>query len=469
MGTTTLHVIQDETGKHKVILPDDRHFKVKAEVPGERSPIDTMPKPALAMYEESLTAGYNWAPWGEDDLLPTRIRAKIYEVPMAGQAVYKLVQMMWGNGIAYFRNRDIYDNDETTRPKRARIPVIDRWLRLNRINTSYLPAQFADYRFYMNAFSELVLTNDRTQIASVYHKPAEFCRLSVQSKRSMLSEYLLYTPKFAEGWTPQEPEIRKVPMLNMYDQSGFLQGLRGNKFAWHSRFETPGIVYYARPFWLGLFRNDGWMDVSSQVPRIVNAMMRNQIVLKYHILIPDTYFQIRYPDWQSFTHEQRESLIDDLIKKINQTLSGTDNAFASIATVFQQDHATQEPLGKIEILAVDDKIKSNAWVPSSEKADAQIVQGLGLHPSQVGLATEGGKMGAGSGSDQRESYNTGITLNTIEQEIVLETLNWIAAFNSQTDPENWDITFFIDHTTHTTTNLQESGLQPSDTTLVVEN
>jgi len=57
MGTTTLHVIQDETGKHKVILPDDRHFKVKAEVPGERSPIDTMPKPALAMYEESLTAG----------------------------------------------------------------------------------------------------------------------------------------------------------------------------------------------------------------------------------------------------------------------------------------------------------------------------------------------------------------------------------------------------------------------------
>ena len=118
---------------------------------------------------------------------------------------------------------------------------------------------------------------------------------------------------------------------------------------------------------------------------------------------------------------------------------------------------------------MDDKIKSNAWVPSSEKADAQIVQGLGLHPSQVGLATEGGKMGSGSGSDQRESYNTGITLNTIEQEIVLEPLNWIAAFNAQTDPKNWDITFFIDHTIHTTTNVQESGLVPSPTTTVVEN
>jgi hypothetical protein len=122
----------------------------------------------------------------------------------------------------------------------------------------------------------------------------------------------------------------------------------------------------------------------------------------------------------------------------------------------------------VEIIAVDDKVKKDAWVPSSNAADAQIVQGLGLHPSQVGLQPEGGKMGAGSGSDQRESFNTGITVNTIDQNILLEPLNWIATYNAQVDPE-WDVTFFIDHTYHTTTNKQEDGMQPTETTIEVQN
>jgi len=123
--------------------------------------------------------------------------------------------------------------------------------------------------------------------------------------------------------------------------------------------------------------------------------------------------------------------------------------------------------GKIVIEPIETKVKNDHWVPSSEKADAQIVQALGIHPSQMGLQPQGGKMGAGSGSDQRESYNTGISLNTIEQDLILEPLNWIATYNAQTDPD-WDITFMIDHTRHTTINNKEDGLQPSPTTIEVE-
>ncbi len=145
---------------------------------------------------------------------------------------------------------------------------------------------------------------------------------------------------------------------------------------------------------------------------------------------------------------------------------GTANAYASISSVFREETAGQ-PLGKVEIISLDDKVKKDAWVPSSQTADAQIVQGLGEHPSQIGLANEGGKMGVGSGSDQRESFNNSITLNTIDQEIVLEPLNLVARFNAQVNPE-WDVTFFIDHTMHTTTNNQESGMQPSSNTLQIQ-
>jgi len=447
------------------VLPDAR-ASIMAEIPGTSSAQEDLPKPSLAKFDDTYVAGYRWAPWGDRDNLPTEIRRKLLSVPMAGQAVYKLVQMMFGNGLGYYRNEDLYA-DEGATIKRAKIRKIDNWLRLNRIHTHYLPAQFSDYRFYMNAFSEVILTNDRKGVAGLYHKAAEFCRLSVQNERSYLIDYLYYSPKFAEAGTPLDSDIRRIKLMNHYAQESFLDSLRMGKFAWHSRFETPGAVYYATPFWLGLFKKNGWIDASAQVSEVVNAMMRNQIILKYHILIPETYFEIRYPDWASYTFEQRNQLIDKLIDTINTSLAGGPNAFASIATIFRQDHVTQQAMGKIEIIAVDDKIKSNAWVPSSDKSDAQIVQSLGLHPSQVGLAPEGGKMGAGSGSDQRESFNTGITLNTIDQQILLEPLNWIAQYNAQYDAD-WDVTFFIDHTYHTTTNNQESGLQPSDTSIIIE-
>ncbi|MEL7122783.1 MAG: hypothetical protein AAFO07_25275, partial [Bacteroidota bacterium] len=290
---------------------------------------------------------------------------------------------------------------------------------------------------------------------------AEYCRLAIESQKTYRSEHLLYSKEYGWSWSPLTKDIKRIPLMDMQLQESFLRKLRGYKFAWHAKFPTPGH-YYAYPFWLGLFRKNGWMEVAKQVPEVVNAMMRNQIILKYHVLIPESYFHIRFPDWTTYTHAQRNKIIDQTIDTINDNLKGTKNAFSSIATVFRHEMGQAE--GKVEIVAVDDKVKKDAWVPSSNIADAQIVQSLGLHPSQIGLAPEGGKMGAGSGSDQRESFNTEISLNTIDQQILLESLNWIAQYNARTNPA-WDITFFIDHTTHTTTNKQEDGLEPSNTTI----
>ena len=157
------------------------------------------------------------------------------------------------------------------------------------------------------------------------------------------------------------------------------------------------------------------------------------------------------------TDEQRGKKIDEFVDEINNKLSGTDNAYVSLSSIFQSD-PVQGEMGRVEIVAIDDKIKKDSWVPGSEKSDAQVVQGLGGHPSMVGLAPEGGKMGAGSGSDKREVYNTEITINTFDQEINLEPLQFIARFNALTDPA-WDVTFYIDHTFHTTVNEQEDGLE----------
>lgn len=454
-NTIAIDVVQREDGKLKAILPEAR---IVTDLPQKKDV-------SQAPYDDMETSGYKWAPWGKNDRLPTEIRSKIEKVPMAGVAIYKLTAMMYGNGLAYYRNSDLESGN--TNIQRAYEPKIEAWMKKNRLRNKWLIPQFVDYRYNMNTFSELILNTRQDMITGLYHHSSEFCRLDVQNERTFDIDKMLMSPKFGSFSEPREDEYKKIPLFRWYDEDNFLGKLKGYNFAYHSHLRTPGTTYYARPFWIGLFQKNGWIDASISVPKIVNAMMSNQIRLKYQILIPESYFHVRHLDWDSYTDEKRNAIIDDLINHINNNLGNTDNAYASICTVFKEDSVTGNAQGKVEISAIDDKVKKDSWVPSANAADAQIVQGLGLHPSQVGLSPEGGKMGAGSGSDQRESFNTGISLNTIDQEIVLEPLNFVAEFNSRVDPD-WDVTFFIDHTTHTTTNKQESGLEPGETTLNIE-
>lgn len=450
LSNIVVDVIEDK-GKLKALLPADR---ISLGGPQRKADI------TQASYDDTaLAGGSQWAPWGCADFFPSDIRQQIEKVPMAGAAIHKLVGMMYGNGLIYYKDSDLLDGNTTV--KRAIVPEVQDFIKRNRI-PFFLMAQFADYRYYMNTFSEIIFNRRGDKVTNIYHKTAEFCRLSLQNKRSLNIENLFFSPRFAMGWRPTKEQYKTIPLYRWYDEETFLARLRRRKMAWHSHFPTPGITYYARPFWIGLAKEGGWLEVAGNVPRIVSAMQLNQISLKYQILIPESYFMVRHGEWEQYDFEKREKIINAKIDEINGLLQGVDNVFKSVSSVFKEDPITHEPFGKIEIVAVDDKAKTGTWVPDSKAADAQIVQGLGLHPSQIGLAPEGGKMGAGSGSDQRESFNTGITLNTMDQELILEPLNWISKFNG------WGITFLIDHVFHTTTNLQESGLQPGEMSLQVE-
>lgn len=456
-----VNVIQDKD-KAFTALPADRHYTGIGSVKKEA----TVPK-----QRTELSSG-EYAMWGEDDCLPNNFLEKINRVPMAAQAIYKLVAMMYGNGLAYYKNSDLQDGNQV---KRANIPKVEEWLTRNRIRTKYIIPQLVDYRYFVNTFSEFVLSNDRTICTGLFHKQAVFSRLSKQDEKTLRSKHLYYSVDFKQGQQPTQARRATLSLFDWTQEKKWVEKNRNERFAYHAYMETPGMEYYADAFWLQLGRRDGWLDASASAVEVVNAMMRNQVSLKYQILIPESYFVIRHQDWQSYTDKKRNDLIDDLIKQINETLSGTKNVMKSITTIFKQDQVTGTALGKIEIIPIDDKTKNDSWVPSSEKSDAQIVQGLGIHPSQLGLSTSGGKMGAGSGSDQREGFNTAISINTMDQNIVLEALQLAARYNAtegkldnEIRDKDWDITFFFDHTHHTTTNNKESGLVESDTTITVE-
>lgn len=443
--------VEKKNGKYKVGLPD---AKFSAPSPPE----EKLPKKqiTLADFPDSVDTGYRWAPWGMNDNRPTEIRHKLRKVPMAGAALDKLVKMMYGNGLVYVREKDLASGAQNV--PRANDARVERFLKRNRIDIMWYLAQCWDYRYYTLTFSEMVLNEGGTEIVELYHKSAEHCRFSQQDDKDFKVKWVGFSPRFAEA-PPTQAQITWLPLYRWYEHEEFFAKLRGRKFVWASFMPMPGMFYYPEQPWIGLFSDKGWLDVSANVPRIVSAMQVNQINLKYLINVSVEYFKIRHRDWDMYTAEQQKKEFDAFSAKIEQHLSGTDNAFKSITVMFEEDPMTGNRRGLIEVVSVDDKTKVGTWIPDSSTADAQIVQGLGLHPSQVGLAPEGGKMGAGSGSDQRESFNTAISLNTPEQDIILEALNFVSDYNG------WGVRFLVDHTTHTTTNNKEDGMLPSPTSI----
>lgn len=394
--------------------------------------------------------GVQWAYWGDYDHLPTMMRAKVELVPIAGTTLEKKISMMMGEGLDWVKTEDYRRFGVAAEP--VYNAEVEDFMEENRIETEWWPAQCADYCLNYNCFSEFALSRDRQKITGLYHIAAEHGRLSKANPSGQI-DWLLNSMHFPFGTAQNDKTRIAIPLYKWYDRERFLAGLRGWKFAWHTRFPTPGLIYYARPWWLGLFKENGWMDVSGQVPKIVSAMQKNQMSLKYVIAIPESYFKIRNPDWQSFTSEKRQELIDEKVKELNTYLAGVDNVFKSVAYVFQEDEITRMPMGKIEITAVDDKAKAGTWVPDSYAADTQIVQGLGIHPTNIGLAPSQGGMGAGSGSDKMQTYNQGIILNTKDQRLILEPLS-----DRVSRTNKWGLTCIVKHTTLTTQDNNRDGV-----------
>jgi hypothetical protein len=396
--------------------------------------------------------GVNWAYWGDNDRLPTAMRQKVELVPIAGAALKKKIDFMVGEDLQWFKTEEL--RKFGNKAEQVYDPEVEAFMEDNRIETEWWPAQCADYCLPFNCFSELILSNDRKKITGLYHIAAEHARLAKANKSNQV-DWLIQSLHFPFGTAQDDTTRIAMPLYKWYDREKFLNGLIKPKFAWHSRYPTPGMIYYARAWWLGLFKDSGWMDVSAGVPKIVSAMQKNQMALKYIIAIPESYFIVRYPDWTTYESSQRQTIIDDKVADMNEYLSGVDNVYKSIAYVFKENEINGSGIGKIEITAVDDKAKSGTWVPDSYAADAQIVQGLGMDPSQIGLAPEGGKMGAGSGSDKMQSFNQLTLLNTTDQRIVMEPLNFISKYNG------WGLTCIVKHSNLTTQDQNRAGVTSS--------
>lgn len=393
--------------------------------------------------EDTDFSGY--APWGGDNLWPTKARLKLEKSTTAFPLIYKAVCMMYGDGIRYYR-RKIVDGKEV---KNFDVDEkIDDFFQDNNINR-FVIEQLMDYKFFGNAFAEFILSKNKKTITNVYHLEAEFTRLS-ELKGGKI-KHIGYSGEWIDESVPA-----KIGLADYRDRSKkAITTAFNKKFAWHTFFPSPGRKYYAMPPHGAIYRDGGWLDYSNDVPEIMNVINKNQINIKYHIKIPYEYWTSMYQDWETYKQEKRDKIVDEKLLAMNKWLAGGKNAGKSFVSHFAIDPITRKPIAGWEIIAIDDKTKRDAYIPSCQEADMQVTRALGIDPSIAGLQPTGGKMGAGSGSDKRTAFHNAVSISKAEAEIIFEPLYLIRDYNE------WgkDVRFGFAHDLPTTLDKNPTGTE----------
>lgn len=406
--------------------------------------------PLFAELDDKDGEGTEWSYWGVDNNWPTEVREKIEKSSMAYPMLFKAVSLIYGNGVRYFR-RDAEDDKEKIIIEK--IPEIDQFIKDNRIGR-FMLEQLMDYKFYGNTFSELILTKDLKEICNIYHKEAEFTRISAQNKKTLRFDFIGYSGL----WHEDEINVVKIPFYDRYifDQEEILKLAKaGKKFAYQTYFPSPGRKVYGMPPHSPIYRKNGWLDYSNSVPETLNAMTKNQMAIKYHIKIPYDYWPAKYPKWNDWDQTERDAKVAEEIDDMNKFLVGKDNVQKALVSFYGVDPITRKALPGWEIIVLDDKTKKDDWIPSAQEADIQVARAIGIDSSLSGVQAEGGKLGAGSGSDKRVGLTNSITLSKAEEEIIFEPLYLIRDYNGW--PE--DLEFKFAHTVPTTLDKNPTGEQ----------
>ena len=387
-----------------------------------------------------------WAEWGMMDDLPNVIDRRISSVPFAKRVVYRLAQDLCGKGVVLVSEKDFFEGNFT---KTYHKEAAD-FLKKNRVNTGWLLPQAFAKMMFANTFTQFDLDVDRKKVVRMFHLDSMFCRVSKQNPINSEIEYLKFCGKFGSMEMPADKDISTMPLWKWYDDN-FFSWLKGESYCFHGRSTNVGTTYYPRPIWISLLNEDTWLDTAKNTPIGINALARNQIKPKYHLKVSVDYFKFKHPDWSSYLTEKRKEVTDAFEQKIEDSLSGLAQTGKMITTYHFEENG--KFLGMIELVAIDDKLKENNWLPSSMAANSEIANALGYHTSQMSMVGDNGKsMGAGSGSDARVQFNSGILRNTTEQMELLEPLNHVFQKNG------WNVVAMIDDLGQTTTDNAKSGV-----------
>jgi len=350
-------------------------------------------------------------PWGENNTLPTDTISKIYINPVVSSGIEFNIRAVYGDGIKY-GSREIVNGEEKFTPRQD-VPEINAFFDDNDIN-GYLIEQATDICCFYNVFPEIIFNRDNPRkIVGLASKEATFSRWEAMDPATAIIANHFYSAKWGSQ-VDMEKDVDVSPVLDnrwplrdlkmriglIPNDKGVKKDLQEYRFIIPLSFPTPGRSYYQKPYWFSIFES-GWYDYSCKIPEFKNALMDNQMVIKYHVELSEDYFPRIFADEGITTDEGKKARIRKEYSDLNKFLSNHKNSGKSVISFVRYSPDGKE-LRRMKINILENHFKGGEYLDDSEEASNIMSYALGVHPSLIGSAP--GKAKTINGTEARELW-----------------------------------------------------------------
>lgn len=371
--------------------------------------------------------------WGSNNDFPTKANEVIRSVGVLNTGLKFIRNFTIGQGI--FACRVIgFDDQGNEQLEILKDPKTVSFCQ-GRMVRRYLEKAARDYLKYGKSDVQLIPNVDGTEMVGLNTLNSVFTRYT--EANAGIIEQCVVSGKWPD--TPSASDFEIIDLLDEYDpfmdlEYRRLKGtIKGKSFVYSIRDSWSNNDYYSEPIWYSAFLA-GWIDVAKLVPGFLRKAFQNQITWKWHVQIPYSFWDRKFPQTEYKDITARQSAIEEYMDKIETNLCGADNADKPIFTFFEINPNNGKAEEQWIITALDNKYKENDKLITSAAANSEILFSLMLNPNVLGAGMPGGVYsGNQGGSNIREAFLVNIANAWLDRQNLLDPLELFLQFNGVKD------------------------------------
>ena len=407
---------------------------------GKPSDYELRKRDILSPYSETgkelvMFKNYQVMSWGKDNRFPNEAARQIGTTSVLNTGLKFLRAVTLGQGIFPCRVKG-YDDDGNELLEPVNDSQVTRFLYSRQVRR-YLEKVFRDYLKFGNGAVELIPNQNGTAIVGMNPLNALFYRYTLPDPWGACK--CIVSGQWPD--VPGESADVKATVLDClmdYDPEMHLQwvkmaGKMDKPFVFPIRDSWSNNDFYGEPVWLPSYIL-GWVEVAHLVPKFLKKAYQNQITFKWHVQIPYSYWDKKYPIADFKDKNARQAAIQKQMDSVERNLCGLENAEKPLFT----HYAVNEANGKIEeewkIPALDNKYKGGENLVTSAAANSEILFSLMVNPNVFGAGMPGGTYaGNQGGSNIREAFLVNVANAWIDRQNLLDPIELVLAANGVED------------------------------------
>lgn len=377
--------------------------------------------------------GKNIVSWGSNNDFPTKANELIRSVGVLNTGLKFIRNFTIGQGIFACRVKG-YDDQGNEQLEILNDPKLVTFCQ-GRMVRRYLEKAARDYLKYGKSDVQLIPNLEGTEMVGLNTLNSVYTRYT-EAVDGIIQQCII-SGKWPD--TPSSGDYETIDLLDEYDpfmdlENRRLKGsVKGKSFIYCIRDSWSNNDYYSEPIWYSAYLA-GWIDVAKLVPGFLRKAFQNQITWKWHVQIPYSFWDRKFPVTEYKDIIARQSAIEEYMDKIEANLCGADNADKPIFTFFEINPNNGKTEEQWIITALDNKYKENDKLITSAAANSEILFSLMLNPNVLGAGMPGGiYSGNQGGSNIREAFLVNIANAWLDRQNLLDPLELYLSFNGVKD------------------------------------